>query len=134
MKNRSITKSQVVDTVADRLLPTSEWSHQTKHQVAEAIGAVFDAITEALRRDDRIEIRGFGSFTVKHRQGRQGRNPKTGEAVHVPEKRIPFFTVGKELRDRVNSGRGEGVVGDDDNDVDDDADDQDEADDDTQSA
>lgn len=105
MKNRSITKSQLVDIVADRLLPTSDWAHQSKRDVANGLNAVFDAITEALRRDDRIEIRGFGSFTVKHRHGRQGRNPKTGEAVHVPEKRIPFFTVGKELRDRVNAGR-----------------------------
>lgn len=106
MKGRTITKSQLVDIVSERLLGTPEWTHQTKKvEVADAIGAVFDAITESLARDDRIEIRGFGSFTVKHREGRQGRNPKTGEAVVVPEKRIPFFTVGKELRDRVNSGR-----------------------------
>jgi integration host factor subunit beta len=64
---------------------------------------VFDAMTEALARDDRIEIRGFGSFSVRRRRSRQGRNPKTGASIQVPEKRVPFFTVGHELKERVDS-------------------------------
>lgn len=66
------------------------------------VNAVFDSLTEALCRGDRIEIRGFGSFVVKQRQAREGRNPKTGAVVAVDAKRVPFFKVGKELRLRVD--------------------------------
>jgi len=66
------------------------------------VNAVFDTMTEALCRGDRIEIRGFGSFVVKQRQAREGRNPKTGALVAVIAKRVPFFKVGKELRLRVD--------------------------------
>jgi integration host factor subunit beta len=66
------------------------------------VNAVFDSMTEALTRGDRIEIRGFGSFVVKRRQAREGRNPKTGAVVEVHAKRVPFFKVGKELRLRVD--------------------------------
>ena len=66
------------------------------------VNTVFDTMTEALCRGDRIEIRGFGSFVVKHRQAREGRNPKTGTLVSVQAKRVPFFKVGKELRLRVD--------------------------------
>src|SRR5438876_11817235 len=66
------------------------------------VNAVFDSMTEALSRDERIEVRGFGSFVVKHRQAREGRNPKTGELVSVAAKRLPFFKVGKELKLRVD--------------------------------
>jgi integration host factor subunit beta len=66
------------------------------------VNAVFDSMTAALCRGDRIEIRGFGSFVVKHRQAREGRNPKTGALVAVHAKRVPFFKVGKELRLRVD--------------------------------
>jgi integration host factor subunit beta len=66
------------------------------------VNAVFDSMTQALCRGERIEIRGFGSFVVKHRQARDGRNPKTGAVVPVLAKRIPFFKVGKELRLRVD--------------------------------
>jgi hypothetical protein len=62
-------------------------------------------MTESLRKGDRIEIRGFGSFQVKVREAREGRNPKTGEEVKIPAKRTPFFKVGKELKERVNEGR-----------------------------
>ena len=91
-----MTKSELIDVISEKL-PTL-----SKKDVSDAVNKVFDAMTEALSRNDRIEIRGFGSFTVKHRQSRDGRNPKTGEPVKVPEKRIPFFTVGKELRDKIN--------------------------------
>ncbi|MEM1009213.1 MAG: HU family DNA-binding protein, partial [Myxococcota bacterium] len=62
------------------------------------------SMRQSLIRGERIEIRGFGSFTVKSREARLGRNPKTGAPVEIPSKRIPFFTVGKELRERVNQG------------------------------
>jgi integration host factor subunit beta len=68
------------------------------------VKTVFDSMTEALAAGDRIEIRGFGSFQVKHRRSREGRNPRTGDKVHVEEKKIPFFKVGKELKERVDSG------------------------------
>jgi integration host factor subunit beta len=63
-------------------------------------------MTDALVKEDRIEIRGFGSFRVKHRKSRDGRNPKTGDPVKVPNKRIPFFTVGKELKEKLNHEKG----------------------------
>ncbi|GIW39615.1 MAG: integration host factor subunit beta [Candidatus Binatia bacterium] len=69
------------------------------------VKGVFEAMAEALVRGDRIEIRGFGSFFSKHRQRREGRNPRTGKVVFVEAKRVPFFKVGKELRLRVNGRR-----------------------------
>ena len=66
------------------------------------VNAVFESLADALRRGERIEIRGFGSFVVKQRQAREGRNPKTGALVPVHAKRVPFFKVGKELRLRVD--------------------------------
>lgn len=67
------------------------------------VNAVFESLADALRRGARVEIRGFGSFVVKHRQAREGRNPKTGNRVAVMAKRVPFFKVGKELRVRVDA-------------------------------
>jgi integration host factor subunit beta len=66
------------------------------------VDTVFDRMKEALRKGEKIEIRGFGSFTIRVRRSKEGRNPKTGEKVFIPEKRIPFFKVGKELREMVN--------------------------------
>ena len=66
------------------------------------VNAVFESLADALRRGERIEIRGFGSFVVKHREARDGRNPRTGKRVAVAAKRVPFFKVGKELRVRVD--------------------------------
>jgi integration host factor subunit beta len=71
------------------------------------VNAVFESLADALRRGERIEIRGFGSFVVKHREARDGRNPRTGRHVQVAAKRVPFFKVGKELRLRVD---GDGAV------------------------
>ncbi len=68
------------------------------------VKAVFQSMAEALTRGERIEIRGFGSFVVKQRQAREGRNPKTGRVVSVAAKRVPFFKVGKELKIRVDGG------------------------------
>jgi integration host factor subunit beta len=66
------------------------------------VNTIFDAMTEALKQGERIEIRGFGSFQVKVREAREGRNPKTGEEVQIPAKRTPFFKVGKELKEMVD--------------------------------
>lgn len=80
--------------------------HLFQRDVERIVNVVLDEIVEALSRGDRVELRGFGAFTVKHRQARQGRNPRTGEPVLVEEKFIPFFKTGKELRDRLNDSGG----------------------------
>jgi integration host factor subunit beta len=74
----------------------------SRRDVEVMVNTVFDSMTDALSRGERIEIRSFGSFVVKRRQAREGRNPKTGTIVNVNAKRVPFFKVGKELRLRVN--------------------------------
>jgi integration host factor subunit beta len=67
------------------------------------VNIVFDSMSEALRTGDKVEIRGFGSFTVRERDAREARNPKSGEVVEIPSKKVPFFKTGKELRERVNT-------------------------------
>lgn len=76
--------------------------HLYHRDVERIVNTIFDEIVDALARGDRVELRGFGAFTVKHRAGRQGRNPRTGAPVSVAEKYVPFFKTGKELRDRLN--------------------------------
>jgi integration host factor subunit beta len=68
------------------------------------VSTIFDEITEALARGDRVELRGFGAFSIKRREPRTGRNPRTGTAVSVSAKAVPYFKPGKELRERVNGG------------------------------
>ncbi len=75
----------------------------TKKECEVIVDTVFHHMKDALQRGEKIEIRGFGSFTVRVRRAKEGRNPKTGEKVSIPEKRIPFFKVGKELRELVNT-------------------------------
>lgn len=94
-----MTRSDLVARLAER------FAQLTQRDTEFAVKTILDAMTDALARGHRIEIRGFGSFRVKHRKSRDGRNPKTGEPVKVPNKRIPFFTVGKELRDKLNHGK-----------------------------
>ena len=77
--------------------------HLFHRDVERIVNVIFDEIVEALARGERVELRGFGAFTVKHRPAREGRNPRTGAAVSVAEKYVPFFKTGKELRDRLNS-------------------------------
>ena len=91
-----MTKSQLIEAVTTKLQNVS------KKDVETIVDTIFDTMTDALSREDRIEIRGFGSFVCKTRDSREGRNPKTGEKVSVPQKHTPFFTVGKELKERVN--------------------------------
>src|SRR5689334_6024537 len=93
-----MTKADLIDIVADRTkLP--------RGRAEVLVGQMFDSMVEALRRGEGIEIRGFGSFSIRSYREYQGRNPRTGEAVHVKPKRLAFFKVGKELRERVNNGR-----------------------------
>jgi integration host factor subunit beta len=91
-----MTKSGLIEDVA-RKTP-----HISKRDTEVVVNTIFDSMVEALKRGDRIEIRGFGSFQVKVREARDGRNPKTGEPVHISAKRTPFFKVGKELKEMVD--------------------------------
>lgn len=79
--------------------------HLFQRDVERVVNAVFDEITAALSRGDRVELRGFGAFSVRHRPARDGRNPRTGDAVAVRDKYVPFFKTGKELRERVDASR-----------------------------
>ena len=89
-------KSQLVQKIA------ASNQHLYHRDVEKIVSVVFDEIVEALARGDRVELRGFGAFTVKHRAPRVGRNPRTGATVSVEEKFVPFFKTGKELRERLN--------------------------------
>ena len=76
--------------------------HLFQRDVERVVNTIFDEVAAALERGDRVELRGFGAFSVKHRPARIGRNPRTGEAVEVAAKFIPFFKCGKEMRNRLN--------------------------------
>lgn len=76
--------------------------HLYQRDVERIVNVILDEIIDSLARGDRVELRGFGAFTVKHRAARQGRNPRTGQTVFVEEKYVPFFKTGKELRERLN--------------------------------
>lgn len=91
-----MTKSELIEKIV--------LSHTTlSAKVSEVVvNTVFDSIEEALKSGDKVEIRGFGSFTIRERLGREARNPKSGELVRIPSKRTPFFKTGKELKERVN--------------------------------
>src|SRR5204863_7005525 len=78
----------------------------TKKETETIVNTIFDNITDALAKGDKVELRGFGSFRIRHRNSRKGRNPKTGSSVDVPQKRVPFFKVGKRLRELVNASAG----------------------------
>lgn len=91
-----MTKSELIQRIAE-LNP-----HLYHRDVERIVTTIFDEISEALALGDRVELRGFGAFSVKQRDARIGRNPRTGAAVHVAEKHIPFFKTGKLLRERMN--------------------------------
>lgn len=80
--------------------------HLYQRDIERIVGTILDEITAALARGDRVELRGFGAFSVKRRAARVGRNPRTGDSVDVTEKLVPFFKTGKELRERLNAGAG----------------------------
>ena len=92
-------RSELIQKIAE------ENPHLFQRDVERIVSTVFDEIISAMARGERVELRGFGAFTVKRRNARIGRNPRTGAAVPVEEKAVPFFKAGKELRDRVNRGR-----------------------------
>jgi integration host factor subunit beta len=91
-----MTKSELIQRLAENN------PHLYQRDVEIIVTAIFDEIALALSRGDRVELRGFGAFSVKRRDARVGRNPRTGDSVDVGEKHIPFFTTGKQLRDRLN--------------------------------
>jgi len=91
----SVTKSDLIETVAQKL-------HLPKGKAELIVNCVFDSMEESLKKGERIEIRGFGSFEIRHYKAYEGRNPRTGDPVGVQPKRLPFFKVGKELKERVN--------------------------------
>jgi len=98
-----MTKAELVDEVA-RVVQL------TKKQAETIVNIVFDSIVESLRSGQKIELRGFGSFRLRNRKSRTGRNPKTGEKVEVPSKKIPYFKPGKELKELINRAIAEGTL------------------------
>lgn len=93
-----MTKSELILRLAEAN------PHLYQRDVERIVSTIFDEISAALSRGDRVELRGFGAFSVKRRAPRTGRNPRTGESVQVAEKYVPFFKTGKELRERLNTG------------------------------
>ena len=89
-------RSELIQKLAD------ENPHLFQRDVERIVNTIFDEITETMARGDRVELRGFGAFSVKKRDSRIGRNPRTGASVAVAEKHVPFFKTGKLLRDRLN--------------------------------
>lgn len=87
---------------------SEENPHLFQRDVERIVATVFDEIIKAMERGDRVELRGFGAFSVKKRDARVGRNPRTGETVDVEAKHVPFFKTGKLLRDRLNGEESEG--------------------------
>ena len=92
----SMIRSELVEKIAEAN------PHLYQRDVERIVSTVFNEIIEALADGDRVELRGFGAFSVKKRDARIGRNPRTGESVQVEEKHVPFFKTGKLLRDRLN--------------------------------
>jgi integration host factor subunit beta len=92
-----MTKSELIARIAERN------PHLFQRDVERIVSTIFDQISISLANGDRVELRGFGAFSVKHRDSRVGRNPRTGEAVNVSEKTVPYFKTGKQLRDLLNA-------------------------------
>jgi len=91
-------RSELIQKLVD------ENPHLYRRDVEKIVNTIFEEIIEAMAGGDRVELRGFGAFSVKKRDSRVGRNPRTGESVDVEEKHVPFFKTGKLLRDRLNGG------------------------------
>jgi len=92
-----MTKSELI------LKITSKNSYLYHKDVYKIIDTLFNSVTKALKNGDRVELRGFGTFTTKLRNARIGRNPKTGDPVAIPQKKMPFFKMGKSMKERINS-------------------------------
>lgn len=95
-----LTKAELVNEVARA-------AHVTRKEADTMVSAILEGMVESLRRGEKIELRGFGSFRIRQRNARTGRNPRTGARVHVPAKRIPYFKPGRDLRQGLNHGAGE---------------------------
>ena len=93
-----MTKSELIDSVCSQL------EYLTRKDAEVAVNTLFDYLSEQIAEGRRVELRGFGSFGTKERAARRGRNPKTGETVDVPNKRVPYFRAGKSLREQVDQG------------------------------
>ena len=93
-------RSELIQRISD------ENPHLYQRDVEKIVNTIFEEIIGAMARGDRVELRGFGAFSVKKRDARMGRNPRTGESVDVDEKHVPFFKTGKALRDRLNGSEG----------------------------
>ena len=93
----AMTKSELIQRLAERN------PHLLQRDAERIVSTIFEEISGALSRGDRVELRGFGAFTVKARAARVGRNPRTGESVEVERKHVPFFKAGRDLRDRLNA-------------------------------
>jgi len=103
-----MTKSELIQKLAEKN------PHLFLRDVEKIVDTIFNEITDALVKGDRVELRGFGAFSVKEREPRTGRNPRTGETVQVDAKRLPFFKTGKGLRERLNGGTGDDLDSDED--------------------
>jgi integration host factor subunit beta len=95
-----VIKSELIERIAERN------PHLFQRDVENIVNAILEEIVGALAQGDRVELRGFGAFSVKNRPARTGRNPRTGAQVTVSEKFVPFFKTGKEMRERLNNGGG----------------------------
>lgn len=94
----ALTKADLINMVADK-------AKITRVKAETVVNTIFDSMVEALMKDDRIEIRGFGSFVNRQYDSYKGRNPRTGQVIDVEEKKLPFFKVGKELKEDLNKGK-----------------------------
>ena len=91
-----MTKSELIDKIAE----ANGFLNRKESELV--VNIIFDSMSDALKEGDKVEIRGFGSFTVREREAREARNPKNGDLVKIPAKKTPFFKTGKELKERVN--------------------------------
>jgi integration host factor subunit beta len=92
-------RSELIEKLAEK------YDHLPAGDLERVVAIILDEIGDALASGNRVELRGFGAFSVRHREARKGRNPRTGETVDVPAKSVPFFKAGKELRARINGGK-----------------------------
>ncbi|MBI5886794.1 MAG: integration host factor subunit beta [Deltaproteobacteria bacterium] len=96
-----MTKSELIEKVSSRVTAFS------RRDIEIIVDTLFQSMADSLANGGKVEIRGFGSFKIKEREGRQGRNPKSGENIFIQPKRVPFFKAGKEIRERINPGSSE---------------------------
>ncbi|HEY4706207.1 MAG TPA: integration host factor subunit beta [Thermodesulfobacteriota bacterium] len=94
-----MTKSELIEAVAAKA------TNFSRKDVEIIVDTLFESMAQSLTKGDKVEIRGFGSFKIKERDGRQGRNPKSGENIFIDAKKVPFFKAGKEIRERINNGK-----------------------------